>query len=54
LGARSAFAQLRCRSRAVQVAMRRDEPLPSTGLVQALSWVLVGIALAAAALVVVI
>jgi putative membrane protein len=44
----------RRRFRAVQVAMRRDEPLPSTGLVQALSWVLFGVALAAAALVVVI
>lgn len=44
----------RRRFRAVQAAMRRGEPLPGTGLVQALGWVLVAVALTAAALVVVI
>ena len=44
----------RRRFRAVLAAMRRADPLPSTGPVQAVSWVLVGIALAAAVLVVVI
>lgn len=44
----------RRRFRAVQQAMRRGEPLPRTGVVQALSWVLVGVALAAAVVVLVI
>lgn len=42
------------RYRAVQAAMRRGEPLPRASLTQALSWVLVVVGLAAAALVIVI
>lgn len=42
------------RYRAVQAAMRRGEPLPRSGLVQTLSWVLVAVGVAAAALVIVI
>ena len=41
----------RRRFRAVQSAMRHGEPLPGTGLIQILAWVLVAISLAAAALV---
>ena len=44
----------RRRYRAVQTAIRCGEPLPSTSLVEALSWVLVGVSLAAAVLVIVI
>ena len=41
----------RRRFRLVQSAMRRGGPLPGTGLIQILAWVLIAISLAAAALV---
>ena len=44
----------RRRFRGVQEAMRRGEPLPGTGPLQLVSWVLVAVAVAAAALVLVI
>lgn len=44
----------RRRFRTVQSAMRRGEPLPGTGVVQTLAWVLVAVSLAAAVLVLVI
>jgi hypothetical protein len=38
----------------VQSAMRHGEPMPGTGLIQILAWVLVAVSLAAAALVLLI
>ena len=44
----------RSRWRSVDRAMRRGEPLPDTGLIASVSWLLVGVALAAAVLVVLV
>ena len=43
--------EARRRFRAVQTAVRRGEPLPGTGVVQSLAWVLVAVSLASVALV---
>ena len=48
------LATARHRWRAVDRAMRRGEPLPSSGLVAHLSWVLVAVAVAAVVLVIVL
>jgi putative membrane protein len=39
---------------AVEQAMRRGEPLPSSGIIRSVSWLLVGVAIAAAVLVFVV
>ena len=48
------LATARHRWRAVDRAMRRGEPLPSSGFIANISWVLVGVAIAAVVLVIVL